>query len=306
MLGMDAQQRPSAIRERVGVLPEGYGFDDPLTGREYLAWTISTKEADDDPDELLELVGVADDSERMAGDYSKGMQRRLAFAIALAADPDLLVLDEPSTGLDPNGIRQMREVVRERADEGTTVFFSSHILSEVEAVCDRVGVMNAGELVAVDTIDGLRGNAGGHATGLRAAAGADQHRRRAAAGRGPPAGGRTHRDGRVRGRGARVVGEPVRNRAPATTDCPLRRSRGDSRDAATDGVEYPPATGGDCLRRGGRRHRWLSAGVAAAERRVSEETTQPSSRSMTSFMSAAASTDSLMFSRRRTSAAEAS
>jgi ABC-2 type transport system ATP-binding protein len=84
--------------------------------------------------------------------------------MALVDDPDLLVLDEPSTGLDPNGIQQMRSVVRERADAGTTVFFSSHILSEVEAVCDRVGVMNEGRLTALDTIEGLRENAGGRGT----------------------------------------------------------------------------------------------------------------------------------------------
>jgi len=164
VLGRDAQTNPEAIRERVGVLPEGYGFDDPLTGREYLSWAIRTKRADDDPDELLELVGLADAADRLAGDYSKGMQQRLAFAIALVDDPDLLILDEPSTGLDPNGIQQLRDIVRERAAGGTTVFFSSHILSEVEAVSDRVGVMNEGELVAVDSIEGLRESAGGHAT----------------------------------------------------------------------------------------------------------------------------------------------
>ncbi|MDS0281333.1 ABC transporter ATP-binding protein [Haloarcula onubensis] len=164
VLGIDAQRNPAKIRRRVGVLPEGYGFDDPLTGREYLEWAIRTKRADDDPGELLDLVGLGDDAARLAGEYSKGMQQRLAFAIALVGDPDLLILDEPSTGLDPNGIQRLREVVRERAAGGTTVFFSSHILSEVEAVCDRVGVMNAGELVAVDSIDGLRESAGGAAT----------------------------------------------------------------------------------------------------------------------------------------------
>lgn len=164
VLGMDAQTNPAAVRQRVGVLPEGYGFDDALIGREYVEWAISTKDADDDPDELLDLVGLTDDSHRVAGEYSKGMQQRLAFAMALVGDPDLLILDEPSTGLDPNGIQHMRQIIRERAANGTTVFFSSHILSEVEAVCDRVGVMNEGRLVAVDTIEGLRQSAGGHAT----------------------------------------------------------------------------------------------------------------------------------------------
>ncbi len=164
VLGMDAQQEPAAIRDRIGVLPEGYGFDKYLTGREYVEWTIETKAADDDPTEILDMVGLLDESNRKAAGYSKGMQQRLAFGMALVDDPDLLILDEPSTGLDPNGIQHMRSVIRDRADDGTTVFFSSHILSEVEAVCDRVGVMNEGELVAIDTIENLRKEAGGRAS----------------------------------------------------------------------------------------------------------------------------------------------
>jgi ABC-2 type transport system ATP-binding protein len=164
VFGIDAQERPKAVRRCTGVLPEGYGFDDPLQGREYLEWAIETKDTDDDADDLLDLVGLTDDAARLASDYSKGMQQRLAFAMALVGDPDLLILDEPSTGLDPNGIGTIRDVVREKAEDGTTVFFSSHHLAEVEAVCDRVGVMNEGELVAVDTIDGLRESAGGHAS----------------------------------------------------------------------------------------------------------------------------------------------
>jgi len=164
VFGMGAQDEAAAIRERIGVLPEGYGFDDYLTGREYMEWAVETKGADDDPEELLDLVGIRDDAGRVAAGYSKGMQQRLAFGMALADDPDLLILDEPSTGLDPNGIQHMRSVIRDRAADGTTVFFSSHILSEVEAVCDRVGVMNEGELVAIDSIEGLRESASGRAT----------------------------------------------------------------------------------------------------------------------------------------------
>jgi ABC-2 type transport system ATP-binding protein len=164
VLGRDAGGEPAAIRERTGVLPEGYGFDDPLTGREYLDWAIETRDASDDPDEILELVGLTGDADRVAESYSKGMQQRLALSMALVDEPDLLILDEPTTGLDPNGIQQMRSVIRERAENGTTVFFSSHILSEVEAVCDRVGVMNEGKLVALDSIEQLRKNAGGEAT----------------------------------------------------------------------------------------------------------------------------------------------
>jgi ABC-2 type transport system ATP-binding protein len=76
--------------------------------------------------------------------------------MALVGEPDLLILDEPSTGLDPNGAREMREIVREENARGATVFFSSHILGQVEAVCDRVGILRDGELVAEDSVEGLR------------------------------------------------------------------------------------------------------------------------------------------------------
>jgi len=145
------------------VVPEGYGFGSRLTGREYVEWAIDIKEADDDPDEILEPAGVEGDAGRTTGDYSKGMQQRLASGVALVGDPDPLILGEPSTGLAHNGIQQIRSVIRERADDGTAVFFSSHILSGVEAVCDRVGMMNEGELVAMDTIEGLWENARGNA-----------------------------------------------------------------------------------------------------------------------------------------------
>ncbi len=164
VLGMDAQERSREIRRRTGVLPEGYSVYDRLTGREHVEWVIETKDADDDPGEILESVGLAGDADRAAGGYSTGMAQRLAFGMALVGDPDLLILDEPSSGLDPNGIQQMRRIIQDRADDGTTVFFSSHILSEVEAVCDRVGIMNQGELVTVDTIDGLREAHGGSAS----------------------------------------------------------------------------------------------------------------------------------------------
>jgi ABC-2 type transport system ATP-binding protein len=92
--------------------------------------------------------------------FSKGMAQRLILGMALVGDPDLLILDEPTTGLDPNGALAMREIIREERDRGTTVFFSSHILEQVEAVCDRVAILDDGELVTVDTIDGLRQTAG--------------------------------------------------------------------------------------------------------------------------------------------------
>ncbi|WP_226039974.1 ABC transporter ATP-binding protein [Natrinema sp. DC36] len=165
VLGYDAQTEADEISPRVGVLPEGFDIYPRLSGRRHIEFASKTKAADDDPDEILERVGLsAEDASRSAGDYSKGMRQRLATGMALVGDPDLLIMDEPSSGLDPHGIREMQELVRSEAERGTTVFFSSHILEHVEAVCDRIGVLNEGELVAVDTIEGLRDEIGGGAT----------------------------------------------------------------------------------------------------------------------------------------------
>ncbi|SFS53664.1 ABC transporter ATP-binding protein [Halostagnicola kamekurae] len=157
VLGQDVQGSEFAqTRHRIGVLPEGYSLYDRLSAREHVDWVARTKRADDDPDEILERVGIGDVADRRVGGFSKGMRQRLAFGMALVGDPDLLVLDEPSSGLDPTGMQEMRAIIREEAATGTTVFFSSHVLPEVEAVCDRVGIMNDGRLVAVDEIETLR------------------------------------------------------------------------------------------------------------------------------------------------------
>ncbi|QLG51059.1 ABC transporter ATP-binding protein [Natrinema halophilum] len=156
VLGHNAQTEGKAVRQRTGVLPDAYHVYDRLTGLQHLEFALEMKGVDEDPIALLERVRIADAAYRKAGGYSKGMRQRLVLAMALIGDPDLLILDEPSTGLDPNGAREMREIIRAENDRGTTVFFSSHVMEQVEAVCDRVAIINRGELVAVDTIDGLR------------------------------------------------------------------------------------------------------------------------------------------------------
>ncbi|SER40710.1 ABC transporter ATP-binding protein [Natrinema salaciae] len=156
VLGHDAQTEGETVRRRTGVLPDGYHVYDRLTGRQHLEFALEMKAVDEDPMALLERVRIADAADRKAGGYSKGMRQRLVLAMALIGDPDLLVLDEPSTGLDPNGAREMREIIRAENERGTTVFFSSHVMEQVEAVCDRVAIIDQGRLVAVDTIDGLR------------------------------------------------------------------------------------------------------------------------------------------------------
>ncbi|MFC6905542.1 ABC transporter ATP-binding protein [Halalkalicoccus tibetensis] len=157
VFGHDAQEEGLEIRRRTGILPEGFELYDRLSGRKHLEFAIESKDADDDPDALFERVGLGPDAaEKKVGGYSKGMTQRLALGAAIAGEPDLLILDEPSTGLDPAGAREMREIIRAERDRGATVFFSSHILEQVDAVCDRVGILRDGELVAEDSVEGLR------------------------------------------------------------------------------------------------------------------------------------------------------
>lgn len=157
VLGHDPQTESKQIRQRTGVLPEGGELYERLTGKEHLRWIARAKDVDVAVGSLLDRVGLTEeDGTRPVGEYSKGMQQRLAFGMALVGDPDLLILDEPSSGLDPTGMQEMRDTIRKEAQKGRTVFFSSHILGEVEAVCDRIGIMSEGKLVADDTPEALR------------------------------------------------------------------------------------------------------------------------------------------------------
>lgn len=156
VLGHDAQRESAAVRQRTGVLPEGFDVYDRLSARQHLTFVAESKDVAVEPMALLERVGIADAADRAAGGFSKGMTQRLALAMALVGEPDLLILDEPTSGLDPNGARELREIIEAERDRGATVFFSSHVLGQVEAVCDRVAILADGEVVAVDSIDALR------------------------------------------------------------------------------------------------------------------------------------------------------
>ncbi len=159
VLGESVAENGVSIRERTGVLPEGFDVYSRLSGRKHIEFAIDSKKAADDPDEILSRVGLSEAADRNAGGYSKGMRQRLALGMALVGEPELLILDEPSSGLDPGGAKEMRDIVTAEADRGATVFFSSHVLGQVEAVCDRVGILHEGELVVEDSMEGLRTSA---------------------------------------------------------------------------------------------------------------------------------------------------
>jgi ABC-2 type transport system ATP-binding protein len=154
--------------ERVGALVEEPAFWKYLSGRKNLEYfaragtggdRAGTKRRLDRVDEVLDQVGLGAAADKRVKAYSQGMRQRLGVALALLGQPELLMLDEPTNGLDPTGMREMRLLMRRLADEGTTIFVSSHLLAEVELMCDRVGVMAQGRLVADGPPSLLRGPA---------------------------------------------------------------------------------------------------------------------------------------------------
>lgn len=155
--GIEVANDPLAVKKIIGYLPEDVGFYGNLTGEQnldYFARFYDMNAADrkERIAEILRLVHL-DGVTQKAGEYSRGMKQRLGLAQALINDPKVLFLDEPTANLDPEGVREYRDLVTRLAGEGKTVFVSSHILSEVRAVCRTVGLLAAGRLVAQGTID---------------------------------------------------------------------------------------------------------------------------------------------------------
>ncbi|MCF2165784.1 MULTISPECIES: ABC transporter ATP-binding protein [Halobacterium] len=160
IFGLDVREKTAEIHARTGILPDQFGVYGSLTGREHITYVLDANDATGDPATVLGRVGLSEAIDQRAGGYSKGMRQRLGLGMALAGDPELLILDEPFSGLDPNGVRLVRDLVTEERDRGTTVFFSSHVLDQVERVCDRVGLLAEGDLVAEGTPSALREAAG--------------------------------------------------------------------------------------------------------------------------------------------------
>ncbi|MET9492337.1 ABC transporter ATP-binding protein [Nocardia sp. NPDC006630] len=150
---------PETLR-RIGVLIEGPGFYPYLSGRDNLRVLAEYRGAGrDEVEQVLARVGLADRGNDRFRTYSLGMKQRLGVGAALLGHPDLLILDEPTNGLDPAGMAEMRELIIGLAADGHTVVLSSHLLSEVQEICDRVGVISGGRLLAESTVRELRGAA---------------------------------------------------------------------------------------------------------------------------------------------------
>jgi ABC-2 type transport system ATP-binding protein len=148
-------------KARLGVLPQQFAPPERLTARELLRYFAGLYDEAREPDTVLETVGMADDADTWYENLSGGQQRRVCLGIALANDPDLLVLDEPTTGIDPAGRRQVRDRIGELAAGGTTVLVTSHDIDEVERLADRVTLLSSGEVVAAGTPGALVAEHGG-------------------------------------------------------------------------------------------------------------------------------------------------
>lgn len=158
VLGLPAGR--SEVTERVGALIEGPGFFPYLTGRDNLRVLARSRGlAEDVVVDALKRVDLTDRGDDKYKRYSLGMKQRLGVAAALMGDPELIVLDEPTNGLDPAGMADMRALVVSLARGGQTVLLSSHLLAEVQEICDRVGVINGGVLLRESTVAELRGEA---------------------------------------------------------------------------------------------------------------------------------------------------
>ncbi len=144
-------------RERIGYLPELFRYQGWLTAREVLAALgalagLERHRWEREIDQALALVGLADRGDDRVGTFSKGMQQRLGLAVALLGHPELVVLDEPTSALDPVGRHDVRQIIRGLRERGTTVFLNSHLLGEVELVCDRVAIVDHGRVIATGTL----------------------------------------------------------------------------------------------------------------------------------------------------------
>jgi ABC-2 type transport system ATP-binding protein len=166
VLGLDPARSPLEVKRRVGYLPDSVGFYGRLTGRENLDYTarlngVGVDEAAPLIEDLIGRVGLTDAADKPADTYSRGMLQRLGVADALVKDPGILILDEPTTSIDPAGVAELLDLIRELvARRGLAVLLSSHLLSQVEQLCDRVGIFSHGRLVAEGSVPDLAERAG--------------------------------------------------------------------------------------------------------------------------------------------------
>jgi ABC-2 type transport system ATP-binding protein len=159
--GVDVQAQPLLAKASCGYVPDTPNLYAKLTGRELLRFVgdlydLDRRQVAQRTDELLRVLDLTNAADDTVDSYSHGMQQKASLASALMHDPKVLVLDEPTVGLDPKSARLIKDILRQMADRGAAVFLSTHILEIAERMCDRIGIINKGQLVAVGTMTELR------------------------------------------------------------------------------------------------------------------------------------------------------
>lgn len=159
--GMNMMENPTLAKSFIGFVPDNHETYETLKGYEYLnfvgtMYNVESSVLKARIEEYATMFELKDALPNMISSYSHGMKQKLMVIAALIHDPKVWVLDEPLTGLDPQSAFQLKQLMRKHADAGNTVFFSSHVIDVVEKVCDRIGIINHGNLVAVDTLDNIR------------------------------------------------------------------------------------------------------------------------------------------------------
>lgn len=156
--GTDISQNPREVKKKIGYMPDFFGVYDDLKVSEYMnfysgVYNIKTSEREKISSQLLELVDLGDKKEAYVDTLSRGMKQRLCLARSLIHNPDLLILDEPASGLDPRARVEMKEILKELKDMGKTILISSHILPELAEVCTSIGIIERGKMVISGTVD---------------------------------------------------------------------------------------------------------------------------------------------------------
>ena len=159
--GINIAEKPTLAKSHIGFVPDNHETYETLKGIEYLnfigtMYGVETNLLKQRITEYAEAFQLTSALPNMISSYSHGMKQKLMVIAALIHEPKVWILDEPLTGLDPQSAFQLKQLMRKHADQGNTVFFSSHVIDVVEKVCDRIGIINHGRLVAVDTLDNIR------------------------------------------------------------------------------------------------------------------------------------------------------
>ncbi|CAJ36153.1 ABC transporter ATP-binding protein [Methanocella arvoryzae] len=156
--GIDVIRKPTEAKKLIGYLPDGVGCYWHMTARQnmkYLSKFYRSREIEGRIDELIKYVGL-EGVEKPVGKYSRGMKQRLGLALALLHDPQVLFLDEPTNGLDPEGVLLFRKIIKEQAEAGKAVLLSSHVLEEVRQLCGSIGIISKGKIIARGPIDEVK------------------------------------------------------------------------------------------------------------------------------------------------------